>query len=86
MPSGRDDTTCTRRQYIRLLVRLLSVMNDRTNLEAVLRRIRKKSIDFYHFTELWQACVVAYLRLIRSGYRVPYTGRGCLQEPEPRRV
>ena len=60
-------------QYIRLLVRLLSVMNDRTNMEAVLRRIRKKSIDFYHFNELWQTCVVAYLRLIRSGYRIPYT-------------
>ncbi|GAB1319375.1 Histone transcription regulator 3 [Madurella fahalii] len=57
-------------RYIRYVVRLLEVMNDRTNLEAVLRRIRKKGADFYHFNELWQFCVVTYVRLLRQTFKV----------------
>ncbi|KAK4044142.1 hypothetical protein C8A01DRAFT_43065 [Parachaetomium inaequale] len=57
-------------QYIRYVVRLLEVMNDRINLEAVLRRIRKKGADFYHFNELWQFCVLGYLKLLRQTFKV----------------
>ncbi|KAL2267192.1 hypothetical protein VTJ83DRAFT_4469 [Remersonia thermophila] len=58
-------------RYIRYMVGLLDVLNDRANLEAVLRRIRKKSADFYHFNELWQFCVLAYLKLIRQAFKIP---------------
>ncbi|KAK3318825.1 hypothetical protein B0H66DRAFT_517185 [Apodospora peruviana] len=58
-------------QYIRFIVRLLAVMNDRTNLEAVLRRIRKKSLEFYHFNELWQHSVSTYIKLLRQTFNVP---------------
>ncbi|KAL1840276.1 hypothetical protein VTJ49DRAFT_654 [Mycothermus thermophilus] len=58
-------------RYIRYMVGLLDVLNDRSNLEAVLRRIRKKSADFYHFNELWQFCVLTYLKLIRQAFKVP---------------
>ncbi|KAK3378875.1 hypothetical protein B0T24DRAFT_141648 [Lasiosphaeria ovina] len=60
-------------QYIRFAVRLLAVVNDRTNLEAVLRRIRKKGVDFYHFNELWQSCVLIYVKLLRQTYDIPLT-------------
>ncbi|KAK4213680.1 histone transcription regulator 3 [Rhypophila decipiens] len=60
-------------QYTRYVVRLLVILKDRTNLELVLRRIRKKSADFYHFQELWQHCVVAYVKMVRQAYKVPLT-------------
>lgn len=58
-------------QYIRYMARLLTVMNDRANLEAVLRRIRKKGVDFYHFNELWQHGVQLYLKMIRKAFNIP---------------
>ncbi|KAK3989337.1 histone transcription regulator 3 [Cladorrhinum sp. PSN332] len=57
-------------RYIRFVVRLLVVLNDRANLEALLRRIRKKGADFYHFTELWQHCMVTYVRLLRQAFNI----------------
>ncbi|KAI1382931.1 uncharacterized protein F4822DRAFT_421600 [Hypoxylon trugodes] len=58
-------------QYVRFVVKLLIVLKDRTNFEALLRRLRKKGADFYHFNELWQICCVEYLRLIRQTYKIP---------------
>ncbi|KAI1655147.1 hypothetical protein F4813DRAFT_391862 [Daldinia decipiens] len=57
-------------QYVRFAVKLLVVLKDRTNFEALLRRLRKKGADFYHFNDLWQTCCVAYLRLIRQTYQI----------------
>ncbi|KAK3307422.1 uncharacterized protein B0T15DRAFT_177781 [Chaetomium strumarium] len=57
-------------RYIRYMVKLLDVLNDRANLEAVLRRIRKKSAEFYHFNELWQYCVMTYVKLLRQTFKV----------------
>lgn len=57
-------------QYVRFVVRLLVVLKDRTNFEALLRRLRKKGADFYHFNDLWQTCCIAYLRLIRQTYQI----------------
>ncbi|KAI8154437.1 Histone transcription regulator 3 [Colletotrichum sp. SAR 10_70] len=60
-------------QYIRFMVRLLVIMNDRVNLEMVLRRLRKKGADFYHFSDLWQHCCMAYVRLLRQGFQISQT-------------
>ncbi|SPO04042.1 related to transcriptional corepressor HIR3 [Cephalotrichum gorgonifer] len=60
-------------QYIRFMVKLLVILEDRVNLEAVLRRIRKKGADFYHFSDLWQSCCVAYVQLLRTTYNVAPT-------------
>lgn len=57
-------------QYVRFMTRLLVVMADRANLELLLRRLRKKSADFYHFADLWQSCCIAYLRLLRAAHAV----------------
>ncbi|EFX02033.1 histone gene transcriptional corepressor [Grosmannia clavigera kw1407] len=57
-------------QYVRFVTRLLVVLEDRVNLEALLRRIRKKGADFYHFPDLWQSCVISYLRLLRRCYGI----------------
>ncbi|EMT65807.1 Histone transcription regulator 3 like protein [Fusarium odoratissimum] len=57
-------------QYVRFMTKLLVIMSDRNNLEQLLRRLRKKGADYYHFTDLWQSCCMAYLKLLREGYHV----------------
>lgn len=69
--SGRHHVYTER--YVRFMVKLLAVMNDRVNLEMVLRRIRKKGVDFYHFTELWQSCVLTYIKLLRQTFAISPT-------------
>ncbi|KAK4651961.1 Histone transcription regulator 3 [Podospora pseudocomata] len=61
-------------RYIKYVAKILAALNDRTNLEAVLRRIRKRGADFYYFNELWQYCVQIYLKLIRQTFDVPSAG------------
>ncbi|KAF2966361.1 hypothetical protein GQX73_g7208 [Xylaria multiplex] len=58
-------------QYVRFVVKLLVVLKERTNFEAMLRRLRKKGADYYHFSDLWQTCCLAYLKLIRQAYQIP---------------
>lgn len=57
-------------QYVQYIVRLLTVTNDRVNMEALLRKIRKKGADFYLFTDLWMDCVQAYTRLLRHTFKI----------------
>ncbi|KAI8623643.1 hypothetical protein F5Y19DRAFT_481435 [Xylariaceae sp. FL1651] len=57
-------------QYVRFVVKLLVVLKDRANFEAMLRRLRKKGADYYHFSDLWQTCCLAYLRLIRQAHHI----------------
>ncbi|KAL5604010.1 uncharacterized protein BROUX77_004196 [Berkeleyomyces rouxiae] len=58
-------------RYTRFMVRLLAVLKDHENLELILRRIRKKGADFYHFTELWQMCCMEHMRVLRKVYKIP---------------
>ena len=60
-------------QYVRFMTKLLVTMDDRANLDLLLRRLRKKGADFYHFTDLWQYSCMAYLKLLRAAYKVPVT-------------
>lgn len=59
-------------QYVRFMTKLLVVMSDKTNLEQLLRRLRKKGADFYHFVDLWQSCCNAYLKLLREAHSIPH--------------
>lgn len=59
-------------QYVRFMTKLLVVMSDKTNLEQLLRRLRKKGADFYHFVDLWQSCCNAYLKLLREAHNIPH--------------
>jgi hypothetical protein len=70
-------------QYVRFMLKLLAVMNDRLNMEALLRRIRKKGADFYHFNDLWQSCVLAYVRLLRQSYHIPLTEEDAFKTMSP---
>lgn len=58
-------------QYMRFMTKLLVILDDRANLELLLRRLRRKGADFYHFTELWQVCCTEYARLLRRAHSIP---------------
>jgi hypothetical protein len=60
-------------QYVRFAVEVLMYTTERENLEALLRRIRKKGADFYHFNDLWMSCCMNYLRLLRASFDVQPT-------------
>ncbi|KAK0726452.1 hypothetical protein B0T21DRAFT_350584 [Apiosordaria backusii] len=70
-------------RYIKYVAKLLATLNDRTNLEAVLRRIRKRGADFYYFNELWQYCVQIYVKLIRQTFNVSLAGEDAFKTLNP---
>ena len=58
-------------QYTRFATKLLVIMSDRANLEQLLKRIRKKGVDFYHFNDLWHTCCMEFVKLLRRTYEIP---------------
>jgi hypothetical protein len=52
-------------RYVRLMIKLLFLANDKANMEALVKRVRKKANDFYRFNQVWTECCTTYLRLIR---------------------
>jgi len=58
-------------RYVRFFVRLLYQLNDRASLEALAKRIRKRSGDFLAHAEIWQEVCLTYLELLRRQGPVP---------------
>lgn len=52
-------------RYVLLMVKLLWLTNDKTGMEALVKRVRKKNNDFHKFDRVWAECCTTYLRLIR---------------------
>lgn len=53
-------------RYVRFFVRLLYQLNDKSSLEALARRIRKKAGDFVGHAGIWQELCQAYLKVRSS--------------------
>lgn len=53
-------------RYVRFFVRLLYQLNDKSSLEALARRIRKKAGDFVGHLGIWQEICQAYLKVRSS--------------------
>lgn len=58
-------------RYTRWMVRLLELTNDKANLEALVKRVRKKGHEFYKFNQVWTEACIAYLRIIRRLSCIP---------------
>jgi len=58
---GRHFVYTTR--YTRFFMQLLVQLHDRTNLEALVKRIRKKPAEFYRHSQLWQEMCTTYLKV-----------------------
>ncbi len=50
-------------KYVRFFTRLLYQLNDKSSLEALARRIRKRAIDFVSHGSVWEEVCRAYLKV-----------------------
>jgi hypothetical protein len=57
--------------YLRFFVRILVQLSDRANLELLIRRLRRKTHEFFDHTRLWQDTCLAYLKLLRRAGKIP---------------
>ncbi|EAW09850.1 putative transcriptional corepressor of histone genes (Hir3) [Aspergillus clavatus NRRL 1] len=60
---GRHFVYTTR--YVYFFVNLLDQLDDRVNLDQLLRRVRKKQGDFINHPKLWEDVCLTYARVIR---------------------
>lgn len=59
-------------RYTRFFNQLLDQTNDKTNMELLLKRVRRKQHDFFEHSKLWQAICEQYLRLLRRIGHIEY--------------
>jgi hypothetical protein len=60
-------------RYVKHMINLLWITNDKENMELLTKRIRKKSTEFFRFNQLWTEVCSTYLRIIRRTYEVQAT-------------
>ncbi|KAL3453353.1 hypothetical protein BJX65DRAFT_263677 [Aspergillus insuetus] len=65
---GRHFVYTTR--YVYFFIALLDQVDDRANLEQLLRRVRKKQGDFINHTKLWEDMCLTYGRVIRRAAHI----------------
>jgi tetratricopeptide (TPR) repeat protein len=53
-------------QYTRFFVKILEALRDRTNLEMLARRVRRRNHELFEHTAVWQDICNAYLRILRN--------------------
>lgn len=58
-------------RYVLFMTSVLSTLNDKTNMELLVKRVRKKGHEFFHFNKVWNECCGVYLRLIRRAGQIP---------------
>lgn len=58
-------------RYVEFFVQILVQLNDRANLDQLIRRIRRKTTDFLNHTKVWEDTVVAYVGLLRKHGDIP---------------
>lgn len=57
--------------YVNFFAHLLDQLNDRTNLDQLVRRVRRKYQDFIDHTKIWDNLALTYVRLLRRLGKVP---------------
>lgn len=58
-------------RYLRFFVGVLDKLRDRSNLEQVIRKIRRKTTDFIDHSKVWDEAVTVYVDLLRSLGNIP---------------
>ncbi|KAL9617106.1 MAG: hypothetical protein Q9160_008096 [Pyrenula sp. 1 TL-2023] len=58
-------------RYVLFFVNLLDQLNDRSSLEALARRIRKKQNDFLDHATIWAKVCETYIRVLRRAGKIP---------------
>jgi hypothetical protein len=57
-------------RYVKFMIKLLWLLEDKPNMEALVKRVRKKQVDYYHFTEVWTECCTIYIKLLRRAGQI----------------
>jgi len=50
-------------RYVRFFMRLLLQLADKANMELLVRRVRRKTAEFFEHAKLWQDVCGAYLKV-----------------------
>ncbi|TVY82942.1 Histone transcription regulator 3-like protein [Lachnellula suecica] len=58
-------------RYVKYMTKILSLLNDKANMEQLAKRTKKKSNDFFKFSQVWNDVCTTYLRLIRRAGNIP---------------
>ena len=58
-------------RYVSFFVTLLDTLNDRSNFDFVLKRVRRKPTEFLEHQKLWEEIASKYARLLRRQGKVP---------------
>jgi hypothetical protein len=58
-------------RYVKFFVQLLSQINDRTNLDLLVRRIRRKPTEYLNHQDVWEEIVISYVKLLRRTGKIP---------------
>ncbi|KAK2738386.1 Histone transcription regulator 3 [Myotisia sp. PD_48] len=61
--AGRHFVYTTR--YVYFFVHLLDQLDDRTNFDMLIRRVRRKINDYLNYAKLWEDICSTYIRLLR---------------------
>ncbi|EGE09060.1 hypothetical protein TEQG_08128 [Trichophyton equinum CBS 127.97] len=67
--AGRHFVYTTR--YVYFFVQLLDQLDDRANLDMLVRRVRRKVNDYLNFPKLWEDTCITYIKLLRRIGNVP---------------
>ncbi|KAK6432096.1 Histone transcription regulator 3 [Oleoguttula sp. CCFEE 5521] len=67
--AGRHFVFTTR--YVEFIIQCLEQLKDRTSMEMLAKRIRKRTAEYFEHTALWQKLCNAYLRLMRNHAALP---------------
>ncbi|KPI44584.1 Histone transcription regulator-like protein [Cyphellophora attinorum] len=58
-------------QYVSFFAHLLDQLQDRGNLDQLVRRVRRKYQDFINHTQVWEHLATTYVRLLRRVGKIP---------------
>lgn len=58
-------------RYVLFFARLLDQLRDRSNLDLLLRRVRRKSPDFIDHEKIWTTIASTYVSLLRRSAQIP---------------
>jgi hypothetical protein len=60
-------------RYVRMFIELLDKAGDRTNYDALIRKVRKKANDYFDHKGLWQEAYFGYIDVRSPIPSVSYT-------------
>ena len=58
-------------RYVQFFAQILDKLNDRLNLDQLVRRVRRKQTDFIDHEKIWGTIATTYVNLLRRSAKIP---------------